>query len=251
VERHTLQFLARLPRYQAFGLPAKRGVLLVGPPGTGKTLLGKVLCSVLDTTFLWVSPGEIDSPAQLQKLFAFARELHPTILFLEGLDLYAHQRGGGGEVVLGELLNQLDGFPANTGILTIATTNDPQAIEPALADRPSRFDRKIHLNPPRRPERDALLARFLRGIPHPPARLPEIAAHTDGPAGAHLQEVVHLAVQMALDAAPVEDITPPQVGADHLKAAIQLVQGIARRVPRFRSYRWKGTVTIPGRSGCR
>ncbi|MBI4537590.1 MAG: AAA family ATPase [candidate division NC10 bacterium] len=50
-------------------------------------------------------------------------------------------------------VNQLDGFPANTGVLTIATTNDLKAIEPALAERPSRFDHILRMEPPRMPER--------------------------------------------------------------------------------------------------
>lgn len=95
IDCHILQFLDRLRRCRAFGLSLKRGILLVGPPGTGKTLLGKILCSNLPTTFIWVSPGEMDNPPQLQRLFSLARELQPTILFLEDLDLYASRRGVG------------------------------------------------------------------------------------------------------------------------------------------------------------
>jgi len=224
IDRHIIQFLDRLPRYRTFGLPLKRGVLLAGPPGTGKTLLGKVLCSVLPTTFIWVSPGEIGDPSQLQRLFALARELQPTILFLEDLDLYAGHRGGGGEALLGELLNQLDGFPNNTGILTLATTNDPRAIEPALAERPSRFDRVIRLDPPHLPERKMLLARIMRNVPHPGECLPEIAAATDGLTGAHLQEAVQLAVQAALDEQCSEDTALPTVNEHHLREAVRLVK---------------------------
>jgi cell division protease FtsH len=224
IDRHIVQFVERLPRYQAFGLPVKRGIVLAGPPGTGKTLLGKVLCCVLSTTFLWVSPGEIEGPADLQRLFALARELQPTVIFLEDLDLYASGRGNGGDVLLGELLNQLDGFPPNTGVVTLATTNDPQVIEPALADRPSRFDRRITMDLPGRPEREILLARFLRGIPHPAECLPEVAAQTDGLTGSHLQELVHLAVQMGIDAVAAEDSAPPRVLPGHLAKAVRLLQ---------------------------
>jgi SpoVK/Ycf46/Vps4 family AAA+-type ATPase len=179
---------------------------------------------VLPTTFLWVSPGEIGNPEQLQRLFTLARELQPTILFLEDLDLYAGHRGGGGEALLGELLNQLDGFPNNTGVLTLATTNDPRAIEPALAERPSRFDRAIGFDPPRLLERQKLLARFLRNIPHPAGCVPEIAAATDGLSGAHLQEVVHLAVQLALDEQAPGATEAPTVTADHLRRPVRLLQ---------------------------
>jgi SpoVK/Ycf46/Vps4 family AAA+-type ATPase len=205
-----VEFLARLPQYQAYGLPVKRGVLLAGAPGTGKTLLGKVLCCTQAATFLWVSPGEVDGPEELQRIFALARECQPTILFLEDLDLYASHRGGAQDALLGELLNQLDGFPANTGILTLATTNDPKAIEPALGERPSRFDTTIRFLPPGLPERERLLTRLLRDLPHPPGAVAETARVTEGYTGAHLQAVVHRAVQQALEGTPAtaRDVIP-------------------------------------------
>ena len=166
----------------------------------------------------------MDNPPQLQRLFSLARELQPTILFLEDLDLYASRRGVGGHALLGELLNQLDGFPNNTGILTLATTNDPRAIEPALTERPSRFDHVIRMDPPKAPERRALLARFLRKVPHPSACLDEVAAATDGLTGAHLQEVVHLAIQRALDGQGVDETAPPNVTADQLREAVRIVR---------------------------
>jgi len=223
IERHAVQFVTRLPRYQDFGLPTQRGILLVGPPGTGKTLLGKVLCCLLPTTFLWVSPGEVPNPPALRRLFDLARELQPTLLFLEDLDLYASRRGLGNDALLGELLNQLDGFPVNTGVLTLATTNDLKAIEPALAERPNRFDHVIRMDPPKVPERHALLGRFLRKVPHSPGCLDEVAAGTDGLTGAHLQEVVHLAIQRALDGQGAEETAPPSVTADHLREAVRIV----------------------------
>jgi cell division protease FtsH len=224
LECHVLKFVARLPQYQALGLPGKRGVLLVGPPGTGKTLLGKVLCCTQPTTFLWVSPGEIEGPYDLQRLFDLARELQPTILFLEDLDLYASRRGGGGDLLLGELLNQLDGFATNRGMLTLATTNDPKAIEPALADRPSRFDRLIRFEPPSPSERHKLLARFLRQFPHPTDCLAELVAATDGLTGAHLQEVIHLAAQLALDEQATGDIPTLALTAEQLGQAVRMIR---------------------------
>lgn len=223
VDAHLLKFVARLPQYQALGLPTKRGVLLVGPPDTGKTLLGKILCSTLPTTFLWVSPGQLGDAAHLGWLFNLARELQPAILFLEDLDLYA-SRWTGGDVALGELLNQLDGFAGNRGLLTIATTNDLQAIEPALADRPSRFDRIVRLDPPGMPERLALLRRFLQPFPHPEECLPDLAVASDGLTGAHLQEVVYLAVQAAFDEQDLGGSEPPPLTPDVLQETLRCVR---------------------------
>ncbi len=80
VETHLCKFVARVARYQDLGVPTKRGILLVGPPGTGKTLLGKILCATVPATFLWVSPGQVRDPGQLQWLFGLAREHQPTVL---------------------------------------------------------------------------------------------------------------------------------------------------------------------------
>jgi hypothetical protein len=225
VDRHIVRFFAGLDRAQAYGLRTKRGVMLVGPPGTGKTLLGKILCCQLSTTFIWVSPGEFTTPAELQRLFALARECQPTILFLEDLDLYASRRGYGGDTaLLGELLNQLDGFPNNSGILTVATTNDIRAIEPALADRPSRFDHLLRLEPPGTAGRRSLLRRFLRGVPEAVPDLDELAGATQGLTGAHLQEVVHLAIQQALDRQPTGEAGPPCVTLEDLREAVRTVR---------------------------
>jgi len=108
--------------------------------------------------------------------------------------------------------------------LTLATTNDLKAIEPALAERPSRFDQVIRMDPPKVPERQALLARFLRNLPHAAECLVEAAAATDGLTGAHLQEIVHLAIQRALDGQGLGETAPPSVTADHLREAVRIVR---------------------------
>jgi cell division protease FtsH len=225
VDRHVVQFVGRLDRYRTYGLSTKRGVLLAGPPGTGKTLLGKILCCQVPTTFVWVSPSEMGSPGELARLFCLARECQPTILFLEDLDLYASRRDFGGDTtLLGALLNQLDGFSNNSGILTLATTNELAAIEPALAERPSRFDQLLRLDPPGPAGRQTLLRRFLRAVPDAPTDLEDLVAASQGLTGAHLQEVVHLALQQALDRQAVGASDPPCVTREDLREAIRAIR---------------------------
>ena len=142
IKCHTTGFLANLDRYRDLKLPAKRGVLVHGRPGSGKTLLGKVLCSQVDATFIAVKPGDLPCTDEIVYTFAMARELAPTVLFLEDIDLFGGTRGRHqlADALLGELMNQLDGIEENDGLLVVATTNNLGAVEPALKERPSRFD---------------------------------------------------------------------------------------------------------------
>ena len=146
IRRNTQGFLEKLDDYRRLGLPTHRGVLLHGPPGSGKTLIGKVLCSQLRYTFIWARPGHLShspfNPSGLTHIFEMARDLGPSLLFLEDLDLFAPRRGHGSyeNIVLADLMNLLDGLTENQGLVVVATTNDLETIEPALKNRPSRFD---------------------------------------------------------------------------------------------------------------
>ena len=140
IRRNTQGFLDRLDQYRKFHLPTRRGVLLHGKPGTGKTLIGKVLCCQLQQTFIWVRPGNVSNTGRVTSVFEMARDISPSLLFFEDLDLFGSTRThrSYSDMLLGELLNQLDGLRENDGIVVVATTNDLEAIEPALKDRPSR-----------------------------------------------------------------------------------------------------------------
>jgi len=167
IRRNTQGFLDKLDLYREFKLPTRRGVLLHGRPGTGKTLIGNVLCSQLQHTFIWVRPGQGVSspfnPSGISSVFDMARDLSPTLIFFEDLDLAAPRRSRQAtfeSIMLGELMNQLDGLRENEGIVVVATTNDLEAIEPALRDRPSRFDCVIEV-----PEiTDDIRRRYLRAF---------------------------------------------------------------------------------------
>jgi hypothetical protein len=147
IRRNTEAFLARLDRDRQFGLPTKRGVILVGPPGTGKSLIGKVLCSQTKETFIAVTPGDVQGSDAIGEVFEMARALVPTLLFVEDLDLIGARRGRDiyANMLLGQLMNQMDGLKENDALVVVATTNDLDAIEPALRDRPSRFDCLIEI----------------------------------------------------------------------------------------------------------
>ncbi|HEX6483903.1 MAG TPA: ATP-binding protein [Ktedonobacteraceae bacterium] len=141
-----VQFFASRALYEEYGIPWKRGILFIGPPGNGKTHAVKALINSMEQPCLYIK-----SLHGVQQVFDRARRTSPCILVIEDLDsqLYPQNRSA--------FLNELDGFAANIGIVTLATTNHPERLDPAILDRPSRFDRKYHFELPDAPERSRYL----------------------------------------------------------------------------------------------
>jgi len=145
---NTVALFKRAEAHRRFQLPLRRGVLLHGPPGTGKTMIGRALAGDAESTFIVAAASDVEEPADVRRIFLLARRLAPTILFFEDLDLIgANRHGDGSRQVLGELLTCLDGIESPDGVVVVATTNDLGAIEPALKDRPSRFDVVLEVPP--------------------------------------------------------------------------------------------------------
>jgi hypothetical protein len=142
VRLNTQGFFERLPQYRSLSLPTRRGLLIAGRPGCGKTTLARVLASQLrGVTFILAKPGSIHSPEDIWMAFKMAAETSPTLLLLEDIDMYAgHRTRGFGNMVLGELLDALDGMTGLQEVVTLATTNRLSQIDEALRERPNRFD---------------------------------------------------------------------------------------------------------------
>jgi ATPase family associated with various cellular activities (AAA) len=191
------QFMALRDVFVKNGVPHRRGLLLYGPPGNGKTLVGKVLRATEPATFMYVTAADADDASALREAFALARRLKPTIVFLEDLDMYAAQRGSSPDCrALGEILAQLDGLRDNDGLMVIATTNDLTAIEPALRDRPNRFDVLLEVGPPDTAARRKILGqRLAKTAPQEDDFLDAAVALTDGFSGAQVQEAAWRIIQ--------------------------------------------------------
>jgi SpoVK/Ycf46/Vps4 family AAA+-type ATPase len=149
------RFLGARSAYEDLGLAWRRGALFLGPPGNGKTHCLRALVRELNVPSLYVQSVKAryeTEEANLKKVFDRARQLRPCVLVVEDIDA----------LINGEnrsfFLNQLDGFEKNVGLIVLATTNHPERIDPAILDRPSRFDRKYHFDLPESEERRAYLA---------------------------------------------------------------------------------------------
>jgi hypothetical protein len=155
------RFFASRDAYRKYGIPWKRGVLLIGPPGNGKTHAIKALVNELNMPCLYVksfkaAPGTEQS--NMRAVFARARRSAPCVVVMEDLDALIEDENRA------FLLNELDGFAANEGVVVIASTNHPEKLDPAILDRPSRFDRKYRFDPPGPPERLAYVKHWNRTL---------------------------------------------------------------------------------------
>ncbi|HUJ57652.1 MAG TPA: ATP-binding protein [Kofleriaceae bacterium] len=184
------QFLAARATYEDARVPWRRGALFIGPPGNGKTLCVKALVRELAIPCLYVRSfqAQYETPqALVESVFARARGQAPCIMVLEDIDAL---------LVEGSrsfFLNELDGFAENTGILTIATTNHPERLDPSIVERPSRFDRKYHFELPSAATRAVYVAGWNERLA-PALRLDhagrvQLVELTDGFSFAYIQEV--------------------------------------------------------------
>lgn len=196
-EQHALGITERATDLQQAGRHLNRGILLHGPPGTGKTLTVNYLLSATPgrTTVLLTGTGL----GMIGPAFAIARELAPATIVLEDVDLVAHERTlpGGGQGVLFELLNELEGIAEDADLLAILTTNRPDVVEPALAARPGRVDLALETSLPDDDGRRRLLRLYARDIALEPEAETELVTRTAGVTGAFIKELMRQAVLSA------------------------------------------------------
>ena len=190
IQRDFAAFFASKDEYAKYGVPWKRGVLLYGDPGNGKTHTLKALVNQLGVSALYVrSFATRGEPEQfcIARIFQRAREMTPCLLIFEDLDSLINNGNRS------YFLNELDGFAANSGMFVVATTNHPERLDPAIVDRPSRFDRKYVFPLPSEELRAEYLALWHRQVQEDLKLSDEgilaLAAATEGFSFAYLKEL--------------------------------------------------------------
>lgn len=204
-------FLSDPERFGELGARIPRGVLLCGPPGTGKTLLARAIAGEAGVPFFSISGSDFVEmfvgvgASRVRDLFEQAKKAAPAIIFIDEIDAVGRQRGNGAgaghderEQTLNQLLVEMDGFDAGTGVILVAATNRPDILDPALL-RPGRFDRRVVVDQPDMAGRVEILRVHSAGKPLiDGVDLETIAKRTPGFTGADLANLLNEAALLAV-----------------------------------------------------
>ncbi|OPZ87889.1 MAG: ATP-dependent zinc metalloprotease FtsH [bacterium ADurb.Bin429] len=205
-----VDFLKNPKKYSTLGARIPKGVLLLGPPGSGKTLLARAVAGEAGVPFFHISGSDFVEmfvgvgASRVRDLFEQAKAHKPCIIFIDEIDAVGRQRfagfGGGHderEQTLNQLLVEMDGFEANSGVILIAATNRPDVLDPALL-RPGRFDRRVTVDHADLNGRKAILGVHARGKPvAEDVSLEVLARRTPGFSGADLANMLNEAALIA------------------------------------------------------
>ncbi|MDB5697461.1 MAG: family ATPase [Alphaproteobacteria bacterium] len=214
--------------FRRLGIRPAKGFLLYGPPGTGKTLLAKAAAREAQANFIATKSSDLlskwygESEQQIARLFARARQVAPTVIFIDELDSLVPARGGGlgepqvTERVVNTILAEMDGLEELQSVVVIGATNRPNLIDPALL-RPGRFDELIYVAVPDAAGRRRILAIHVERMPlADDVDLDRLAERTDRFTGADLEDLVRRAGLFALR----ESINAQQVTMAHFERAL-------------------------------
>ncbi len=218
-----VDFLKFPKKYTKVGARTPKGVLLVGPSGTGKTLLARAVAGEANVQFLSIAGSEFMEmlvgvgASRVRDLFATAKKVSPSIIFIDEIDAVGRMRGHGSmgghderEQTLNQILVEMDGFTQSDNVVVMAATNRGDMLDPALV-RPGRFDRRVMVNLPDLDERKFILNIHSQGKPFAKdVNWDRVAKRTVGFSGADLENMLNeAAIAVARgdrDAITMEDI---------------------------------------------
>ncbi len=219
--------------FQRMGIRPPKGVLLYGPPGTGKTLLAKAVAKESEVNFIKLNGPELQKEGivgketeRLRKMFKRAKQVSPSIIFIDEIDSFAKRRGGVGvvsesnESLINTLLTELDGLEDLKNVIVIGATNRPDILDPALL-RPGRFDRIVYVPVPEKEERLKILQIHTKNMPlDKSVDINRLADETEGYTGADLESLSREAAIIALR----ESMEAKSVTKKHFEAAMEKVR---------------------------
>ena len=204
--QEMVDFLRNPKKYKKRNARIPHGALLYGPPGTGKTMLAKAVAGESGVPFLSIDGGNLgydyhsSGKEKVRSLFAKARKIAPSIVFIDEIDAVGGNRnyGGANSETLIQLLTEMDGFDEFSEVIILAATNRPEYLDPALK-RPGRIDREIPVQLPNLVGRMDILSHYLDTVPHEDAiDLNKVARLTAGSSGAEIRNIVNEANLKAL-----------------------------------------------------
>jgi AAA family ATPase len=191
------------------GATPTKGVLLYGPPGCSKTLSAQAMATEIGFNFFAVKGAELlnmyvgESERGVRDMFARARAASPSIIFFDEIESIGSKREGGGRStgvhILTTLLNEMDGIETLNGVMVLAATNQPQALDLALL-RPGRFDKLLYVAPPDLEGREEILkVRFRKMDVGEAVDLKELAQQTEGYSGAEVVRICKDACDLVVE----------------------------------------------------
>ena len=208
--REAVEWPLKYPKlYEKAGIRPLNGILLFGPPGCGKTLLAKAIATESKSNFIAIKGPEIfskwvgESERAVREIFRKARQAAPSIVYFDEIDAISAGRGTSESThtfasIVNQILVEMDGIENRKGIVTIASTNRPDIVDPAFL-RPGRFDRLIYVKDPDYEARLKILEVHTMNMPlAEDVSLKNIAQNTVGYSGADLENVCREAGMQAI-----------------------------------------------------